>query len=239
MSTALMDLIAEPSPRFKATRATVLCVTAFLMAAAAAFVRFKLVVPADPTATATNILAHEPLFRMLFAADLISASCYVAVTLLFHEMFKSVDERLSVLTAFLGLASGTIVAFGCLFHFAALLILKGAQSLNILSLEPLPALVLRCLQLQAQAHGISLALFGFYCVLLGYLIVRSTFLPRFLGAAMAIAGLGWLAFVSPQLAHQLSPSIVGAALLAEGTLILWLLVIGVNGHLPHLALRSS
>jgi hypothetical protein len=47
--------------------------------------------------------------------------------------------------------------------------------------------------------------FGFYCLLIGYLIFRSGFLPRILGAGMAIAGLGWLTFLSPALAHDLVP----------------------------------
>jgi hypothetical protein len=74
----------------------------------------------------------------------------------------------------------------------------------------------------------SLVFFGCYCVLIGYLILRSTFLPRFLGALMAIAGLGWLTFVSPPLANYLSPYHYAAGGVGEGLLTLWLLVAGVN-----------
>ena len=73
----------------------------------------------------------------------------------------------------------------------------------------------------------SLVFFGPYCLLLGYLIFRSTFLPRILGVLMALAGLGWLIFLSP-LANHLSTYLKVLGFLAEASLMLWLLVFGVN-----------
>jgi hypothetical protein len=70
--------------------------------------------------------------------------------------------------------------------------------------------------------------FGFYCILIGYLIFRSTFLPRILGALMAFGGLGWLTFLSPPLANHLFPYNLVPGILGEGALTLWLLVMGVN-----------
>jgi hypothetical protein len=84
------------------------------------------------------------------------------------------------------------------------------------------------LKLGAQAVNICLVFFGFYCLLIGYLILRSTFLPRILGVLMAFAGLGWLTFLSPPLANYLSPYILVLGFLAEVSLMLWLLVMGVN-----------
>jgi hypothetical protein len=84
--------------------------------------------------------------------------------------------------------------------------------------------------LQFLPHGVNVGLgcHGFFWILIGYLIFRSTFLPRILGALMAIAGLCWLTFLSPPLASYLSPYILASALLLEGLAMLWLLVIGVN-----------
>ena len=73
----------------------------------------------------------------------------------------------------------------------------------------------------------SLVFFGPYCLLIGYLIFRSTFLPRILGVLMAFAGLGWLIFLSP-LAIHLSTYLKVLGFLAEASLMLWLLVKGVN-----------
>jgi Domain of unknown function (DUF4386) len=73
----------------------------------------------------------------------------------------------------------------------------------------------------------SLVFFGPYCLLIGYLIFRSTFLPRILGVLMMFAGLGWLLFLSP-LANHLSTYLKVLGFLAELSLCLWLLVMGVN-----------
>ena len=75
-----------------------------------------------------------------------------------------------------------------------------------------------------------LVLFGFYCLLIGYLIFRSNFLPRILGVLMAIAGLGWLTFLWPSLAAHLTPYVFAPGILGEGALTLWLLAMGVNAE---------
>ncbi len=80
----------------------------------------------------------------------------------------------------------------------------------------------------APSNISPLVFFGFYCLLIGYLIFRSTFLPRILGLLMAFAGLGWLTFLFPPLANYLSPYVFIPGLLGEGSLTLWLLVKGVN-----------
>jgi hypothetical protein len=80
----------------------------------------------------------------------------------------------------------------------------------------------------APTHVSPLLFFGPYCLLLGYLIFRSTFLPRILGVLMMIAGLGWLIFLYESLGHSLSLYIEGLGILAEALLMLWLLVMGVN-----------
>jgi hypothetical protein len=84
------------------------------------------------------------------------------------------------------------------------------------------------LELYGQAVSICFVFFGVYCLLIGYLIFKSIFLPRILGMMMAVAGLGWLTFLSPPLANYLSPYVLVLGFLAELGLMLWLLVKGVN-----------
>jgi hypothetical protein len=82
----------------------------------------------------------------------------------------------------------------------------------------------------------SLAFFGPYCLLIGYLILRSTFLPRFLGVLMALAGVGWLIVLCP-LASPLSTYLEILGFAAEASLMLWLIVRGVN--IPRWQERAS
>jgi Domain of unknown function (DUF4386) len=92
------------------------------------------------------------------------------------------------------------------------------------------ALILELLQFLPHGVNIGLGFHGLYWILIGYLILRSTFLPRILSALTTIAGLCWLTFLSPTLTNYLSPYILASAFLVEGSVFLWLLVMGVNAQ---------
>jgi len=77
---------------------------------------------------------------------------------------------------------------------------------------------------------IGMIFFGLYCLLIGVLILRSTFLPRILGVLMALAGLGWLTLLSPTLERNLSPLNMAFGILGQVALTLWLLIAGVNAQ---------
>jgi hypothetical protein len=94
--------------------------------------------------------------------------------------------------------------------------------------EQLRALASLFLDLYGLAVSICFVFFGVYCLLIGYLIFKSSFLPRILGVLMAFAGLGWLTFLIPPLADYLSPYNLVLGFLAELALMLWLLVMGVD-----------
>src|SRR5437660_1673402 len=76
--------------------------------------------------------------------------------------------------------------------------------------------------------ALGLVFFGFSAPLKGYLIVRSTFLPRILGVLGIFGGLGWLSFLYPPLAYRILPYILFLGLIGSAAKILWLLVFGVN-----------
>ena len=183
---------------------------------------------ATPRGTANNILAHQPLFRLGLATGLIATSCYIGVTALFYDLFKPVNRSLSLLAAFFSLVGCAILAFASLFQVAPFVALGGSQYLSVFKVEQLRALAFLFLELYGQGVNICFVFFGVYCLLIGYLIFRSTFLPRILGVLMEFAGLGWLTFLAPPLANYLSPYILVLGFLAELALMLWLLVMGVN-----------
>jgi len=228
----MMKRVAEVSPRLKARIAGVLYLVAGMtFSYAYGSVGGKLVVYSDAAATAHNILTNEKLFRLGFAAALISAVCYITVTLLFYDMFKPVNGSVSLLAAFFSLMGCTIQALSSFFHLAPLVVLGGEPYLGVFKVEQLQALALMFLRLRAPASSIYMVFFGWYCLLIGYLIFRSTFLPRILGVFMAIAGLSYQLFLSPPLASYLFPYVVKpAGALGELSLILWLLIVGVNSQ---------
>jgi len=84
------------------------------------------------------------------------------------------------------------------------------------------------LEWNAHASKIGIAVFGAYCLLIGYLIVKSPFLPRALGILMMSGGVGLLTYLSPALAGDLYPYNAVPALAGETSLMLWLLLRGVN-----------
>ena len=137
------------------------------------------------------------------AANVAATLCYLVATLLVYELLRPVDGRLSLL--------------------AALFSLMGCAS----------GIAMMALSLPAEAANISRISFGLHCFLVGYLILRSTFLPRIVGWVMILAGLGWmtrsfLSFLAPPLGQALSPYLMGAGIFGEMCLTLWLLIAGVN-----------
>ena len=162
----MMKRIAEASPSLKAKFAGALFLLLVL------------------TAACTEFIFHGTLsFGTDLAAGIIEVSCMIAVTLLFYDIFKPVNRRLSLLAAS--------------FNFVAV---------TILLLQVLP-----------HSMNIGLGFHGFYWILISYLILRSTFLPRFLSALTAIAGLCWLTYLSPTLTNYLSPYVMASAFLVEGS----------------------
>jgi len=231
MGTAvMMERIAEASPRFKARIAGVFyLLTTLTRMFVEIFVRNRLVVSDDAAATATNILAHEPLWWWGFAADILAFASYIALTALLYELFKHVNRSLSLVAAFFSLVACVVQAISSLFHLAPLVLLGGARYLNVFTVEQLQALALVFLRLRAAAyHNIGLVFFGLYCLLVGILILRSTFLPRILGVLMVLAGLSYVLFLSPPLVRSLQPYILVFPGVGQISLTLWLLVIGVN-----------
>jgi hypothetical protein len=109
-----------------------------------------------------------------------------------------------------------------------LLIRKAEQGLSGFTPDQSQALAMVFLKLNAHAFDVDLAFFGLWCVLTGYLILRSTFLPRILGVLLAIDGFGWMIYVYPPLAYSLFTFIAAASALAEIPLQLLLLIVGVN-----------
>jgi hypothetical protein len=194
---------------------------------AQAIIADRLVVSGNAATTAANILAHEPLFRFGFTVFLVEMACQVVMTALFYELLKPVNKRVSALSAAFSYIGIGIKTLARLFYVAPLLVLVGAN-LGPFSVEQREALALLFLRVNNQAAGIALVFFGFSTVLQGYLILKSSFLPRALGWLAVIGGLGWLAFLSPPVGNRAFVGIALFALVGSLAMIVWLLTVGVN-----------
>lgn len=143
----------------------------------------------------------------------ITLACDTGVAFLFYVLFKPVSKRLSFVAAVFRLLFVAVMAVDSLNYFGVLHLFKDAR----------PAATFNTLD------GISLVPFGVHCLLIGYLIFKSNFLPRILGVLLALAGLGYLIFLWPPLGLKLFfPYILVPGVVGEGSLTLWLLFIGVN-----------
>lgn len=228
MSTGVMMYrVKEASPRLRSRIAGAFYLLMILAGGLALFARRGLIVSGDAAATATNILAHEPSFLLSFTAEILVVAFYLVVTALFYELFKPVNRSISLLAAFFGLAGCIIQAGACTFYLAPLVVLGDAPYLNVFKTEQLQALAYMFLKLYSQTYGIDLVFFGFFDLLIGHLIFKSTFLPRIIGVLMMIAGLGGLTFLSPPFGAKYLPYIVATSI-GEFVLTLWLIVKGVN-----------
>jgi hypothetical protein len=190
-----------------------------------------LVVSTDAAATATNILASDSLFRLGIASGLLAVAFHIAQTVLFYLLFRPVSRVSALMLASFSLVAIGLQAASILFQVAPLVVLGGARDLGAFSTEQLEALSLLFLKWRGQAYNIYLVFFGFRCILLGYLIYKSTFMPRVIGGLMAVAGVGYLLLLWPPLVNRIAPFNLALAAPGELWFVFWLLVYGVRSQL--------
>lgn len=198
-----------------------------------AFVRNGLIVSGDATATAEKIRAAEFLWRVSIAGELFLLICAVALALIFYVLLRPVSRDLALLAVFFNLVSIALEAAASLRLMETLFPLANANYLKVLDPGQLHALAYLSTRSHEHGFGAALIFFGCECLILGYLIFRSGYLPKVIGVLMQIAGLCYLTnsfalILSPSLAARLFPAVLLPAFVGETSLCLWLLVKGVN-----------
>jgi len=223
-----MNAFAPSSPRLLGRMAAVF----FLLTLAGGifaqlFVSDRLVVGSDAAATAVNILKQKELFKLGFTVFLLEMACQIATTVFLYQLLKVVHRTIALLALSLELTACVIKTFARVFYIAPLFLLGGSAAWNGFTAEQLQSLALMLLKVNARGASTALVFFGFSTVLSGYLIFRSTFLPRWLGVLMLIGGFGWLTFLYPLGPPQFL-IVALFALLSSAVKIFWLLVVGVD-----------
>jgi hypothetical protein len=197
------------------------------------YVPTTLIAPGDAATTASNIRASEEVFRMGLAGKAVIFLIEVVLVALLYVLLKSVSETLSLVAALSRLSMAVVQGVNVLIGFAALLLLSGAGYLTVFVPEQLHALALLFLDLRNDGEFVWEAFFGIHLLVLGYLFVRSGYIPRILGVMVVIASSGYLIesfgnFLFPDYQAVFEWIVIALAVVPEVSLALWLLIQGVE-----------
>ena len=197
------------------------------------FVRGKLFVPGDASATANNIINSPFLWRIGISADLIMQICDLPVMLILYLLLKPINKNIALLNLLFNLIQTAALVTNKLNLLNALFLLGDAEYLKSLDSNQLHTLSFLSIKLHEFGFGIGLIFFGIVCLLEGYLIFKSGYFPKTIGLLMQIAGVCYLTnsfalILAPKLANNLFPIILIPPLIAELSLCLWMIMKGVN-----------
>jgi hypothetical protein len=230
----MMQPTSETSPRALARLAGGLYVLNIVGGAfAIGVVPAMLQVAGNAAATAHNIQSNELLFRSgLFAHALICVT-NIPMSVIFYDLFKVVNRRVALMVVFFSLVGTAVESANLLNQYAPLVFLGGARYSSALSTSQLQALAYAPTVLQTAGYDFSSIFFGSYGLCIGFLVFKSTFLPRVIGALLALGATCYLAFslsdlLAPAFAAHLVPYVQLPSLVGEGSFALWLLIVGLR-----------
>jgi hypothetical protein len=197
------------------------------------FVRQTLRVGGNALATAQNIQTHEMLYRWGFVADLVNFVAGLPAVLIIYYLFSRVNKLLLQLALMFVVIQTAIIAVNLLNQLTPLLLLGNDAYLATLQQDQLATLSLLSLNLQAQGYAIGLVFFGCFCLIIGYVIFRSTMVPKLLGILYGLAGVCYLInsftmFLSKGFANPVFVYLAVPIFLGELFFCLWLLIMGVD-----------
>jgi hypothetical protein len=226
------DISTETSPLFTARMAGALWLIVILVSVAAVIGGTSLDLHGDPDTLVANALSAASSIRVTFALFFFGKVCYMGVTALLYELLKPVNKSLALFGAFCGVAGLLSGGFGHYNLLTALSLLEESRRAAEPLAGQLAGAAKTLLSIVPRFSGEDVW-FGFQILSVGYLIVRSSFLPRAIGALLVLGGACFLItsftnFVAPSLGDRLAPVLLPIVILGEGALALWLLVKGVN-----------
>ena len=185
--TILMTFTDHPRLLARIAGALYLIITACALFAYL-YVRGQVIVDGNMVQTASNMAAHEQLYRVGFSAAVIVVICNLPMGLIFYELLKVVHPRLALLALLFIIVSTTIEAVNLFNYIAPLFALSMPEYISAFDSGERQALARGPIKMFGYAFSVSLTFFGVFCSLIGVLILRSKFFPSILGLMMIVAG---------------------------------------------------
>lgn len=196
------------------------------------YVPNRLFVTGDATATITNILAHEALFRIHIVAGILAELLFISVVLVLFQLLKDVNRPLATVMVITILIDAPLAFLSVGNEVATLAMAKGAGFLSALDKPQRDAIAALLLNVDRQSIYVSELFWGLWLLPLAVLIRRSGFLPRWLGMWIGLNGMAYVAlsFIGILLPTRYDTAFRFAMplLFGEVALMLWLLVVGAR-----------
>jgi Domain of unknown function (DUF4386) len=196
------------------------------------YVPNKLIVRGDAIATASNILAHETLFRLSILGDLIGQVIFICLAIALYRLLNNVNRPWALLMVTFVLVSAAVGFLNTLNNIAALILFRGGEFLNVFNTAQLNALGMLFIRLHSQGIFIDEIFWGLWLFPFGLLVFRSGFLPRFIGVWLMINCFGYVALSVIALFFQTyygtAFKVLQPILFGELAIMLWLLVRGAK-----------
>ena len=229
----MTDFAAGASPRRLARIAGGLYLINIVAGAFAIGVVPAILIVPDVATTAHNIQTHELLYRFGLVAHVVVTATNIPMAVIFYDLLKVVNRRLALLDVFFTLVATSVEVAGIPSQFTPLVLLGSSHYTSALPPAQLHALAYLPGDLSTIDYSTYAVFYGFDFICVAYLVLRSTFLPRAIGALLAIDALAYLTdgfanMIAPGFAAHLVPWIGLPTSIGEGSLCLWLLVVGVN-----------
>jgi hypothetical protein len=197
------------------------------------FVPGSIIVPGNATATADHIRTSGLLLRIGIASELFHQTIVIFLVLALYRLFKAVNETLAWQLVILGaLVSVPVVFLNVVNEIAALVLVSGADFLSPFDKRQLDALAFLFVRLHGQGIMVAAIFWGLWLFPFGLLVIRSGFIPRFLGVLLWIAGSAYLVnsfttLIVPRYAAAIDPYTL-ALEVCEVPIIFWLAIWGAR-----------
>jgi Domain of unknown function (DUF4386) len=201
------------------------------------YIPSKLIVSGNAAATASNIAAHQTLFRLGILTDLFTAVMCIFVALALYRLFKGVDQFLAAMMVILGSLMVTPIYFlNTLNDAATLLLVRGADFLSVFDKPQREAMAMLFLRLHHHGVVVNEVFWGLWLLPFGLLVYKSRFLPRFLGVWLVLNCFAYLAQSVTGIMWPQYEDVVGnysfPLLLGELAIMLWLIIMGAKERQP-------